>query len=216
MNHGLLLLDFSGTISYCLTMVCKTIFIIVVLLSLRPTATFAVEVAPRISDREIIESLANIRGDIKELRAGQNALSDKMDQRFGVVNQRVDNMKQGIDQRFDAVNQRFDDMQQGMNQRFDAVNQRFDIMEKRFVFFQNLMLVLIAGVFGLIGYIVWDRRTVFRPFEERLIKLEVELQRDLDLQHQDGSLLTRLVAALREHSKNDPKLQAILRSFSLL
>ena len=32
-------------------------------------AVFAVETAPRISDREIIEGLSTIRGDINELRA---------------------------------------------------------------------------------------------------------------------------------------------------
>ena len=34
-----------------------------------PTLLFAIETAPRISDREIIEGLADIRGDIKEIRA---------------------------------------------------------------------------------------------------------------------------------------------------
>jgi hypothetical protein len=129
-----------------------------------------------------------------------------------VMDQRFESVGQARDQRFESVDQRFD----AVDQRFDAVDQRFSSLEKRFDFFQNLMLVLIAGVFGLIGYIVWDRKTALRPVEERLINLEVELHRDLDLQHKDGSLLTRLLAALREHSINDPKLQAILRSFSLL
>ena len=44
-------------------------------------AAFAVDVAPRISDREIIESLAEIKA---ELRAGQKAT----DQRFEAVDQR--------------------------------------------------------------------------------------------------------------------------------
>ncbi|HAP66738.1 MAG TPA: hypothetical protein DCQ99_02755 [Nitrospinae bacterium] len=53
------------------------------------SAAFAVEVAPRISDREIIEGLADIRGDIKkleakvegdikELKAGQIALQQQI------------------------------------------------------------------------------------------------------------------------------------------
>jgi hypothetical protein len=54
---------------------------------------FAVKVAPRISDREIVEGLANIRGDIKamqqevstlhreigELKEGQKTLAGRMD-----------------------------------------------------------------------------------------------------------------------------------------
>ena len=47
----------------------------------------AVEVAPRITDREIIESLA-------ELKAGQQVLS----QRFGQVDQRFEQMNQRFEQ----------------------------------------------------------------------------------------------------------------------
>jgi len=50
----------------------------------------AVDVAPRISDREIIESLA-------ELKAGQKTLDEKIDLRFAA-----------IDQRFEAIDRRLD------------------------------------------------------------------------------------------------------------
>jgi len=30
---------------------------------------------------------------------------------------------------------------------------------------------MIAGIFGLIGYIVWDRRTALRPVEQRIMAL---------------------------------------------
>jgi hypothetical protein len=43
----------------------------------------AVNIAECISDREIIESLA-------EFKAGQKVLEDKMDMRFGVMQERVD------------------------------------------------------------------------------------------------------------------------------
>jgi hypothetical protein len=202
-------------------------FIIGAILLSCPAAGHAVEVAPRISDREIIESLADLRGDIKEVRAGQKALAKNMDQRFKAVDQRFDaveqrfesvdqhfvSFEQKMDQRFKAVDQRFD----AVYQRFDAVDQRFDSMEKRldsidrrFAFFQNLMLVLIAGVFGLIGFIVYDRKTALRPVENRIIQLEAELS------HENGSRLTRLVGALQELAKTDKKVEAVLRSFSLL
>ena len=63
-------------------------------------SAIAVEVAPRISDREIIEGLANIRGDIKELRAeikrldeGQNALNKRFDDMNNSVNKRFDTLQ---------------------------------------------------------------------------------------------------------------------------
>lgn len=76
--------------------------------------------------------------------------------------------------------------------------------------------MLIAGVFGLIGFVVWDRKTALRPLEQRMERLEGELHRDLELQHDEGSRLTRLVNVLREMAKKDEKLAAVLRNFSLM
>jgi hypothetical protein len=161
------------------------------LLTFASPAVMAVDVAPRISDREIIEVLT-------ELKAGQKALEAKMDQHFEAVNQRFE----AVDQRFEAVDRRFESMEAGFNQRFN--------------FLENLLMVVIAGIFGLIGYIVWDRKTALRPVEERLLKLENELHRDLEIQHEEGSRLTRLVKVLREMAKQDEKLASVLRNFSLL
>jgi cell division protein FtsB len=63
------------------------------------SVAFAVEVAPRISDREIIEGLADIRGDIKKLEEGQKALQ-----------QQVNDLKESNNKRFDDINSRFDDL----------------------------------------------------------------------------------------------------------
>jgi hypothetical protein len=190
----------EGRQNKTLTMQKRWLFALLLILT-TPAAT-AVQVAPRISDREIIESLA-------QLKAGQKALEAKMDQRF-------ESMEASFNQRFEAVDQRFE----AMDQRFEAVDQRFESMEEslnqRFNFLENLIMVVIAGIFGLIGYIVWDRKTALRPVEERLIKLEYELHRDLEIQHEDGSRLTRLVKVLREMAKQDEKLAGVLRSFSLL
>lgn len=56
----------------------------------------AVDVAPRISDREIVEGLAGIRGDIKRLEDGQMAL----DKGF---NTRIDNLRSEMNGRFDTL-----------------------------------------------------------------------------------------------------------------
>ncbi|CAD86153.1 MULTISPECIES: hypothetical protein [Nitrosomonas] len=187
----------------------------------------AVDVAPRISDREIIESLA-------ELKAGQKALEEKMDlrfnamqeqidQRFTAIDQRFTAMQEQMDQRFTAVDQRFTAvdqhftaMQKQIDQRFIAVDQRFEAIDRRLDFIQQLMLVTIAGIFGLIGFIIWDRYSTLRPMDMRLQRLEEDLERDLELQSPEGSKLTRLIHALRELAKEDKKVEAILRSFSLL
>jgi len=155
-------------------------FILLVSITLALPA-FAVDVAPRISDREIIESLA-------ELKTGQKALEEKMDLRFN------------------AVDQRFTAMQEQMDQRFEAADRRMDFM-------QQLMLVTIAGIFGLIGFIIWDRYSTLRPMDMRLRRLEENLEHDLELQSPEGSKLTRMIHVLRELAKEDKKIASILAAF---
>ncbi len=171
------------------------LLLITLLINCLPIYAQAVEVAPRISDREIIESLANLRGDIKELKAGQHALS-----------QRIDDMNQRLDQRIDGMNQqlgqRIEDMSQQLSQRMNLI--------------ENLILTMLAAVFALIGYIVWDRKTAMRPLENRLAHIESALEHDLELKSPEGSRLTRLIHALRELAITDEKVASVLRSFSLL
>lgn len=198
----------------------------------------AVDVAPRISDREIIESLADLKAGQKSLEAKMdlrfNAMQEQIDQRSAVIDQRFATMQEKIDQRFAAadqrfaaaqelIDQRFTAMQEQIDQRFNAVDQRFVAVDQRFEaierqldFIQQLMLVTIAGIFGLIGFIIWDSYSTLRPMDTRLRRLEEDLERDLELQSPEGSRLTRLIHALRELAKEDKKVEAILRSFSLL
>ncbi|MBL0702115.1 MAG: hypothetical protein JJV91_01405 [Desulfosarcina sp.] len=146
-----------------------------------PGSILAVEVAPRISDREIIEKLAG-------LEAGQIALRSEM--KAGQA----------------ALGKRMDDMSQSLNQRISTQ--------------QTIMLALcssmVALILALFAYIAWDRRTMLKPVVQRLEVLEKDVLRDLDINHKDGSLLIRLVNAMRELAKHDEKVASVLRNFSLL
>ena len=92
-----------------LDQVMRIVYLLLPLFSLLPL-TFsaeAVEVAPRISDREIIESLAEIKGELK------------------AIDQRFDDMNISIDQRFDdmnpSINQRFSSLESTMLTLFSAL-----------------------------------------------------------------------------------------------
>ena len=94
------------------------------------SAAFAVEVAPRISDREIIEGLADIRGDIKKLEVEVKGDIKKLEVEVkgdikelrAEINAVREEIK-AVDKRFDAVDKRFDDM----NSRFDDLRWMFSI-----------------------------------------------------------------------------------------
>jgi len=75
------------------------IWLLAALLFIAPSCSNAVEVAPRISDREIIESLA-------ELKAGLKALAE----RFGAFQMQIDQRFEAGDQRFEAVDRQLDNV----------------------------------------------------------------------------------------------------------
>ena len=133
----------------------------------------AYETAPRISDREIIESLV-------ELKQGQK------------------------------------NMHQSFNQRFEDMNQRFESI-------QNLMLALfgsaMAFVLGMLGYIIWDRKTAQQPLKRKLYNLEnefVEVEKQLEMKNPSGPVIARLVASFKQLAETDEKVATILKTYSLL
>ena len=162
---------------YYNTMMKYIFVLLMIMLTGFSSVAYAVETAPRITDREIIESLVT-------LKAGQRSLEKRFDEQAK------------------SVNQRFDEQAKSVNQRFDSI--------------QSLILVMLAGIFGLIGFIVWDRRTFLKPIEKRLDRLEESLENDLEIQNKAGSRLTRLVKALQELARTDTKVAKILRQLSLM
>ena len=152
------------------------------LLSAHAGTTLAVEIAPRISDREIVERLTR-------LESGQQAIIQQMDVRFSAMEKRMD--------------ERFVAMEKRMDERFVAMEKR---MDERLDAQWSLTLVLIVAIFGLIGFVVWDRKTALSPLERRFARIAEELERDLETDNPKGSKLARLVEMLREMASKDPRL----------
>ena len=72
-------------------------------------------------------------------------------------------------------------------------------MDKRLEQVWALLMIVIAGIMGLIGFVIWDRKTAMRPVDQ-----EVQLfKQELDAQHRDaeGFSLTAVVRVLREPPK---------------
>ena len=65
----------------------------------------------------------------------------------------------------------------------------------RMVYIEHIMYVIIAGIFGLIGFVVWDRRNATKP-----------VRQDID----------RLFQVMRKLAEKDQKIAEVLRSVGLL
>jgi len=202
----------------------RKIFTIVFLLAFQTvSAVWAVEVAPRITDREIIESLAGIKAEFNGIDQRFDQIDqrfDQVDKRFGQLEVSIDQRFKQVDQRFDQVDKRFGQLEVSIDQRFKQVDLRFEQIDKQFdrLYSMTTMMFgfLAAMIIALFGYIVWDRRTALKPLEERLNRLENDLVNDLQLRHDGGSLLTRFVGAMRELAKEDEQIAEVMRRFSLL
>jgi len=101
-----------------------------------------------------------------------------------------------IDKRFEQIDKRFEQM----DKRFEQIDKRFDDM---FTY-----LWILAGIFttltgSTIGFAIWDRRTMIRPFEFRIKELE---QGKID----------RLISSLRDIAQIDKNVADILRKHNLL
>ena len=209
----------------------------------------AVGVAPRISDREIIEALVEIRGTLKAQEQKTDQQFKAMDQQFKAVDQQfkaVDQQfkamdqkteqqfkaqEQKTDQQFKAVDQQFKAMDQKMEQQFKAMDQKMELkfqtvehqfkaVDQQISSLTNMLLTFFGAIISLIvalfGYIAWDRRTMVKPLQEHMERIELELHRDLEIQHPEGSRITRFLNALRDLAESDERVAVVLRAHALL
>ena len=133
------LFDLARPIGYNSSM--RRLAIVLLLTSLTATQAFAVVVAPRISDREIVEGLANIRGDIKRLESTIKDFKESNDKRFV-------------------------ELREDMNKRFEQMDKRF---EQMFTFLWMIVGIFTTMTVSVIGFAYWDRRTIIAKAKEETI-----------------------------------------------
>src|SRR3989338_6927646 len=108
------------------------------------SSVFAVEVAPRISDMEIIEGLADIRGDIKDLRAEIKANTEAIKQLREDMNQLRKDNTEAIKQLREDMNQLRKDNTEAIRQLREDMNQRFDDIRWILGLFVTITLVILG------------------------------------------------------------------------
>lgn len=121
--------------------------------------------------------------------------------------------KQAVDHRFEAVEQRFASLEKRFEGRFESVEGRFESIEKRFESvekrlerLESVMLggfgLLFTSMIGLVGFVLWDRRSALAP----------AIRKNKELEEQ-GEQLKR---ALRELAQHDPHVAEALKHVGLL
>ena len=110
------------------------------------------------TDREILLKLSDKIDKIAEQQA-------ELSKQQAVTNAELKALEKGIDKRFEGVDKRFDD-----------ANKRVDIL-------LYVMIAILTGTFGLIGFVIWDRQTSIKPIVEdaKALSKEIALIKEKEL-----------------------------------
>ena len=178
-------------------------------LSFLPGPVWAVEAAPALTDREIIERLTRLEEGQTAIRAEMGQLRADMDKQVGQLRAdigqlRADTGKQVGQLRADTDKQ-VSQLREEMQQLRNDINAQFDRLYQLLL---GLLGTFTALVLATIGFALWDRRTMLRPVEKRVTNLEEEIAGN-------RPRTAALLDALRPFSQRDPELAAVLKNFNL-
>lgn len=169
-----------------------TLFVGLLTCCLLPARVFSVEAAPRITDREIIEKLTRLEEGQKTIAQRLDDTNRRLDEGYKALGQRIEDTNQSLGQRIDDTNRRIDELKQDIGKRLEELR-------------QTLLWglgVTFAGMFALIGFVIWDRRSALAPTIRQMEGLREREE--------------RLETALREYARQAPDLAESLRKMGLL
>ena len=104
------------------------------------------------------------------------------------------------------LEKRIDDLRTEMNGRFSDLNGRFSDLNGRLDELRAIVLtgfgVLFAGMFVLVGFVIWDHRTALAPVARQTKEL--------------AEIDEKMLAALREFAKTNKVMQEALKKVGML
>jgi len=107
---------------------------------------------------------------------------------IGHVDKRIDGLET-------TLNKRIDDLGQGLNKRRDAL--------------QSIMLtgfaILFSGMFAVIGFVIWDRRTALAPARKQIEELS-----------QKEKALDKVLEVLKVYARKEPGFKEAMQTAGLL
>ena len=152
--------------------------ILIPLLLLMPlliSPALAVEIAPRISDKEIVERLTRVEEGIKAIQ-----------QQIDDTNKRIDDTNKRIDDLNESTHRQINDLKESTRQQIndlkESTNKRFDILQ----WMLGLFITVALSIMGIIGRILWLH-------QKKLTQIETSLE----AQKEEISFLKTLIEKLQ-------------------
>lgn len=128
-------------------------------------------------------------------------LETKVDAIIDLLNQCMDHLEQRVDRLEQSLDCRFQELRTDMNSQFERL---------------NALLIGLCSVFGLLvvalfGFVFWDRRSMLRPLEADMKRLEGDLATKGSKTRLDAT-----VNALRAWAQENHQLAAVLKRLNLM
>ena len=86
--------------------------------------------------------------------------------------QKIDALRNEMNVRFESMQKNIDERFKSVNNQFHAVNVRIDDVKDLIVFVTTLLIFVLGAIMSLIGFVIYDRRTILRPFRKEQLELE--------------------------------------------
>lgn len=108
-----------------------------------------------------------------------------------------------VEEGLKALDKRIDDLRDKIKGDINDLRSEIkeDINDLR-----NLIYVVLAGMFGLVGFVLWDRRSTIAPMAKQTKELEKELAEECDTVRK----------IFKEHAKREPQFAEVLRTTGIL
>ncbi len=111
--------------------------------------------------------------------------------------------KESVDSRFEMmdkmIDERFESMDKSIDKRFESMDAKIDL----------LAAIFTTLVVSVIGFAIWDRRTMIRPFETKVKAIEGEIG---EMRGQPQGL----IEALQILGRQDKQVAEVLKRFHLM
>ena len=161
-------------------------------------SALAADAAPVVSDEN---RLIRLETKVDALNDLLNRRMDHLEQRMDHLDQRMDRIEQRMDRSEQRLDRRFQELRTDMNSQFDRL---------------NALLIGLCSVFGLLvvalfGFVLWDRRSMLRPLEADMKRLEGDLATKGSKTRLDAT-----VNALRAWAQENHQLAAVLKRLNLM
>jgi ElaB/YqjD/DUF883 family membrane-anchored ribosome-binding protein len=156
-------------------------------------------------------------------------IEEKLEAFIDSTNQRFDDLRANMNARFEQVDKRFEELRTDTNQRFEELRTDTSL---RFEEQQSFLQMIVAAFAGLvavvIGFALWDRRTMIKAarqeLQEKLEQYSVQREQQIVERAVEESyerieargLPRHFVALLRERASRDQELSGELKNLGLL